>query len=61
MQTMCQLVAIEVSYEGSLRAICCGRYYLLKSDAYVSASRVMSQTKIIAHFFCKASVAIGIL
>jgi hypothetical protein len=33
---------------------CCGRKFAEKSAAYVSAARVVSRPKFIAHFFCKS-------
>jgi len=36
----------------------CGGYYKNKTAAYVSAAREVSQSKFIAHFFCKASLAV---
>jgi hypothetical protein len=35
----------------------CGGHYPVKSEAYVSAARELSKSKLIAHFFCKASLA----
>jgi len=42
------------------KSISCGRKFAEKSAAYVSAARVVSKPKFIAHFFCKASLAIKI-
>jgi len=36
----------------------CGGHYPVKSAAYVSAAREVSQPKFIAHFFCKALIAV---
>jgi hypothetical protein len=35
----------------------CGGHYPLKNAAYVSTAKEVSQSKFIAHFFCKASLA----